>query len=403
MYFGCNVDVSGCEKLFDGEVNLMRTVQQKISAARFCAHLAIAPSLGSAWAISRFKKNPYNIISKKNLRKSLSALSVHALRLAPDVLVSLRELNVEYIGQLLELPRSALLARFGPEILKRIDQALGVEEEPLIVFSFPEHLRAEKVFAGPLENQEALLACAHKLLSMLLERLGRSGKKAAHLMLETKTVHAPAQVKEIVISVPTADYNHLSFLLSSQIEKIDMGLGVESLTISIFKTEEMSPVVENYLPNQNELVNDKRHFGNLLDILSERLGPERINGVHCNGSHIPEKSFSFEPFKSKAEKNVICGTEICKERPSVLFHFPSPAQVIAALPDSPPSWLKWRDRKYRIKTGLGPERIAPEWWGKDPDLFRTRDYFQVQLQSGTWLWMFRELETQKWFIQGIWC
>ncbi|MFN8389970.1 MAG: hypothetical protein U0136_06745 [Bdellovibrionota bacterium] len=406
LYLGCNLDITGCEKLFDGEVNLLRTLCRKIESAD-TFHLAAAPSVGSAWAFSRFGKNRLTIISKQKLRDSLMTLPVAALRLDPKTLASLDEVNITHIEQLMKLTRSSLLSRFGPTVLKRIDQAFGIEEEPLLPMTFPGTLRAEKIFLTPLISLEGLQASGHKLLGLLLEKLEHAHKKAAHLMLEVKTVQAPLQIKEIILSVPTTDKKHFSFLLSAQLEKLNMGLGIESLALSIFKTEDAAGVTENYLPHHNEALASKKHVGNLLDILGEHLGEEKITTLVCNESHIPERSFSFQPLSVLSRKKTSDGLkmneDVCRERPSVLFHIPSPAQVIAALPDSPPSWLKWRDRRYRIKIGLGPERIAPEWWGNDPDLFRTRDYFKIQLQSGTWLWIFRELETQRWFIHGIWC
>ena len=81
--------------------------------------------------------------------------------------------------------------------------------------------------------------------------------------------------------------------------------------------------------------------------------------------------------------------------------------AMAALPDSPPSWIKWKGQKFKIEDGLGPERIAPEWWQqKEQERFGapvescTRDYFKVLLPSGTWVWLFREIETSNWFVHG---
>ena len=44
------------------------------------------------------------------------------------------------------------------------------------------------------------------------------------------------------------------------------------------------------------------------------------------------------------------------------------------------------------------ERITTEWW-QGP---QTRDYFKVQTAAGQWLWVYRQLETSRWFVHGIW-
>jgi len=225
------------------------------------------------------------------------------------------------------------------------------------------------------------------------------------LVLEVKTVQCPPRRKEILLSMPSADAHHLWSLLRTQVERIDMGLGVEWIALRASKTESIAAVGASPLVGK-EITESKKELGNLLDILAEKLGPESVCRVKCHESYVPEKSFSFVPFlgvKERKEKDVAIQPNTTSVRPSLLFHIPTYVEVIAALPDSPPSMIKWRGNHYRIVSGIGPERIAPEWWGEDPELMKTRDYFKVQLQSGAWLWVFREAETQRWFIHGVWC
>lgn len=46
---------------------------------------------------------------------------------------------------------------------------------------------------------------------------------------------------------------------------------------------------------------------------------------------------------------------------------------------------------------VGPERIAGQWWqGRR----KTRDYFDVEDNQGLRFWIFRVLETGKWYWHG---
>jgi protein ImuB len=74
------------------------------------------------------------------------------------------------------------------------------------------------------------------------------------------------------------------------------------------------------------------------------------------------------------------------------------------LPDKPPSRIRWRNATLSIISGIGPERIAPEWWRGDlqRDIFSERDYFTIQDASGRWLWVFRDNTSQSWFVHGVW-
>ena len=53
---------------------------------------------------------------------------------------------------------------------------------------------------------------------------------------------------------------------------------------------------------------------------------------------------------------------------------------------------------HRITHAIGPERIAGAWWeGRD----KTRDYFDAQDQTGRRFWLFRVVQTGRWFMHGL--
>ena len=83
---------------------------------------------------------------------------------------------------------------------------------------------------------------------------------------------------------------------------------------------------------------------------------------------------------------------------------PEPAEVIALTPDGPPQTLRWRGVDHTVLASQGPERIGGEWWrGRHPSpVWATRDYFRVQDERGRWLWLYRVLETGRWFVHGQW-
>ena len=52
---------------------------------------------------------------------------------------------------------------------------------------------------------------------------------------------------------------------------------------------------------------------------------------------------------------------------------------------------------HPLRFAVGPERIACQWWdGHD----KTRDYFDVENPAGRRFWIFRVLETWKWYLHG---
>jgi protein ImuB len=87
----------------------------------------------------------------------------------------------------------------------------------------------------------------------------------------------------------------------------------------------------------------------------------------------------------------------------VLLDRPEPVEVMALTRDGAPAWIRWRHVARVIVAGIGPERIAGEWWGDHAGGDRdTRDYFKVQDETGRWMWVYREFESDRWFVHGAW-
>src|SRR3546814_12499929 len=78
---------------------------------------------------------------------SIAPLPIAALRLPSALVDNLRTLGFDRIGDLLAQPRAPLTLRFGPELGRRIDQALGLSPE-LIDPIRPEGLRSDASRVG---------------------------------------------------------------------------------------------------------------------------------------------------------------------------------------------------------------------------------------------------------------
>lgn len=118
------------------------------------------------------------------------------------------------------------------------------------------------------------------------------------------------------------------------------------------------------------------------------------------------------------------GTGVTRaDRPTTLLSRPEPADVMALTPDGPVLGLGWRGWRWRVVSSVGPERIGAEWWrwGAERDRSEAektkrsarsrarnaapppdRDYFAVQVETGRWLWVCRQVGTGRWFVHGEW-
>ena len=398
-YWGINLDATGNERLFKGERNLIKRISSELKNLQIPARIAIAPTLGAAWAVSRYGANELGILQKEDLQKTLSSLPIEALRISNKLKKELKEVHIHQIGFLLNIPHRSLVSRFGPEILEQLDCAFGKREEPIESFQAPFFTYKEKSFNGPVKNLAAIQSAIEELTNSIVRELEKKNQKIARLNLALKREELPSIGKTFTFSCPTLDKGHLWSLTKLYLEQTHLGHGILGLSITVSKSEPLKAVQQTTGRNKEALLTqNKKYLGELLDNYKEYLGNNNVLELCCRESHIPENSFYYSPFTSRVRTEAI----LAVDRPSILFSQPRRIKAMTVMPDKPPFWLKWQGKTYSPSKSIGPERIAPEWWGKDNQTFTSRDYFKVQLPSGVWLWIYRELQSSNWFVHGIW-
>ncbi len=413
-FFGFNLDLSGAARLFQGELNLIKTLTGGLQSFGFEARAAIAPSLGAAWAVSRFGERQMSIVSGEFLKTAVGRLPVAALRLSPAVRQVLNEVNVLNCSELMRLPRPALLSRFGGEAVIRLDQTLGWYEEPIESVKLKPRFALEHKFDEPINSLEVIRWAAGELLNELIRRVRERHKRIACLEITLIAVPQMRLRRSIPLSASSLDFKHLEKLLEHAFEKFAHELsayeaGVEQIVLA-------APDVDPAAARQSAALSEiedccggiPERLGELLDRLSEKLGSESIGFLEPRESYVPERSFDFVPAELRKKRGSGEMARVIKaERPSILFPHPQPVKAMAVMPDGPPFMIQWKGKRYHVVKGIGPERIAPEWWGKDEELMKERDYYRVQLPDGTWLWVYRTTveifgEEPRWFLHGVW-
>ena len=112
----------------------------------------------------------------------------------PDVRARLTRFGLRRIGAVAELPRSALIARFGDEGARLHARARGEETDPFRARRAPERLALALPIEPPVEDLEPLRFVLHRLVAALAAQLTGRGLAAdrASLVLELDLAFAPA-------------------------------------------------------------------------------------------------------------------------------------------------------------------------------------------------------------------
>ncbi len=402
LYFGLIIDLTGTEKLHGETHALFNLIRREFSNLGLSTQLGLAPTIGAAWALSR-QYEEFICEEPERIREVLAPLPPHLLRIPLSVELELLELGIQDIAQLITIKRALIPGRYGPLIAKRINTALGETNEVLRVLSLKPPPIISKRFETPISNKETL----EKALSLLLDKLIQKCEdqliscRSFIFKLIPEDKNASPIYKEIVLNRATLDTKSSATLLHVLVESIPEGK-IKEISIKGSDPQRAQKVQSDFLERADRLMLESS-LSELLNTLILRLGRDNIKIAELNESFVPENSYSLMPFEWRDLKP-LDNLSLSFDRPSHIFDEPEPIDAISLMPDKPPSQVRWRGENLKIIHGLGPERIAEEWWRRRsvPEHYRIRDYFKLQDSTGKWYWVFRRNTDLNWFLHGIW-
>jgi len=482
---GLVFDVTGCAHLFGGETELARDLVMRLARQGFHARAAVADTVGCAWAVARYGDFAASVIASSPLEgegsrssstsrmgegsqpvdsslplthsnsltrrrsplpqgerardagagfatstfivppgKTESAilpLPLAALRVDADVAADLATMGLHQVGDLASRPRAPFAARFGKELLLRLDRALGRLDEPIAPRLPVPAAMAEQRFPDPIAREDDVLGAIERLarrLAAVLERRGEGGR-----LFQVALFRADGKVHrlELGTGAPLRDPVRVRKLFEERLaalgEACDPGFGYDTMRLSAL-------VVERSDPAQTGLAAPDRaeELAHLIDRLGARFGLRRVNRLVPQDTHIPEFAVAAVPAhavrcamgaSSPSSRSAGRGEEspeqdlLSPTRPIRLFERPEPIEAVAQVPDGPPVRFCWRRVTHRVVEAEGPERIAMEWWRDGRGNKMTRDYFCAEIEDGARVWLYREglygreTSNPRWYLHGL--
>ena len=412
------LDITGCEDVFDGEAKLLGTAVNALKKDGYGICAAIAPTLGSAWALAHY--GPHASITPDEpeaLRKALEQVPLAGLRLSDAVLADFRPLGLNRIGEILRQPRGSLPSRFGRELLERLDQAFGAVPEILAPMRPAPEFRVAISFEYSVRSSETLFKILEQMTGRLASDLQRVQRGARHVECWLYHELAAPVCAEVALHRCSHSRKHLWQLLRARLEDVfrapsgrkprefnrrcthaneTKGLSIEAdeaieavalhVTASESAAEQQLPLFERA---RDEATSGELSL--LLDRLVTRLGAPAVCRVHVEDDPLPERAFRLLTLEEHARAKAPGAKAIEAPRPLRLLPQWLPAQV-----DWPRS-MSCERKHHLIRSVIGPERIESGWWrGHD----QRRDYYVVEVESGARYWLFEDLIEGRWFLQG---
>ena len=300
-------------------------------------------------------------------------------------------------------PRAPLALRFGPELGRRLDQAMGRVSEPIDPVAPPDLIEVRRVFAEPIGAPETLARYTGKLVGQLCAALEAKGLGARRLDLLFHRVDNRIEAIRVGTALPVRDVKRLTRLLCDKIETIDPGLrhrdhaaGRDARRAARAETD--------------DLVADRGARGGCLRpyrhprqprrrtaALSLRAGRERRAGTLGSADRAD---------RARYRRDGLAGSLAAPVAPAAASRADRDAS--RSCPTIRRSAFTWRGIRRRVKRADGPERVFGEWWKRDAELIAVRDYFQVEDEAGERFWIYRAGDgedaatgSQRWFLHGI--
>ncbi len=328
-------------------------------------------------------------------RDFLEPLPVRLLEPSSDLLARLDAWGVRDLGALARLSERSVTRRLGAEGIALRQLALGLDDVPFVSAVLPQSFEEAMSFDDwALDNLEPLLVVLGELVDRLLERLKLRGL-AAQTMVATLALEPRGHdVRHIEFAAPLTDRRAI-------LEMLRHDLSVRPARASIAGVRTVA------IPAAPQAV--QGHLFAPADPTPERLavtlarlhalvGEGRV-GAPARPTRRTPGAVALAPFAA------VRGAQAARASGQRSV---SPALAVAVL--RPPRFVSVdlvADRlravhldgsRHAIRKTAGPWRLSEGWWTADPTC---RDDYDLELDDGRLIRVYRELRTGAWLWDGV--
>jgi protein ImuB len=367
------IEIGASLELFGGRAQLQQLIGTALGALGYSGTLASAPTPQGAALLARAAlATPADTLGE--LQCVLAPLALGFLALPAAHLSALHTAGLRRIGELLALPAAAVGRRFGSDTLHYLQRLCGTAPDPLRTITPPARFESTHELAGAITDTTALLFPLRRLLGELQGFLRARDQAVQQCTLKLAHHRGAPTLISLGLSQPGRDATQLLSLLRERLDQCTLHSPV--LAIGLVARELLTPYVLQ-TDAFSQSAEQAAQFHGVLDRLAARLGETAVQSLRTQTDHRPERAWHSVPGM---------------DRSSTLLPANSGAR---------PCWLLPKPRSIAAPTQLlaGPERIESGWWdGADV----ARDYYLACGTSGARLWVFRDLRSGEWFVQGLW-
>jgi protein ImuB len=392
------------------------------TAARLLAHdragITIVEAGNEAAALESLRIELLEIFADAQIDESPRAhTSNPESRIPNPVTITLRRWGLRTLGDLAALPADDVAARLGQTGIAWQRRARGEDPAPLVPSVPEERFEQALDLEWPIDGLEPLSFVLARLMEPLSAHLERRDRGAAVLHVRLHLVTGEVHERSLQLPAPMRDARTLRTLALLDLESHPPAAAIDRVVVAVDPTPGrviQFSLLTRPLPSPEQL-------STLMARLTALMGEGRCGSAITVDSWAPG-AFEMTPFTPRDSRDVhghgpqrLRDTENAASAPRLAlrrFRFPIPARtrVEGGIPVR-----VIIDRRGlsggKVEKYAGPWRTSGGWWmdtssGPAEPKPRSgegweRDEWDVTLSDGATYRVFRERDTDAWFIEGV--
>ncbi|MCC5878404.1 MAG: DNA polymerase Y family protein [Idiomarina sp.] len=330
---------------------------------------------------------------RQNFTEAIKDYPILQTFLAPGIQQKLVSMGLNTLGKLNQIPSPVLGKKLGKEVVLFLAELRGEVcrsfnfYQPEVVFYQSRQLNAEvhtwsslrfacKSLLQALE--QSLNANQQSTQRLVLWLFGRDFKGNPEALPSLQTLGVESV--QVELARPAWKADDFFSILQLKMDTARFSQPIVDIAVQVTVTEPRAVEHGSLYAAQQQ----RTDLDLLLNRLQARLGQQRVYGLECTSSWLPEQQ----------QKTVTVGKPV-SGHPAHVSSW-RPPWLVSPEPTNIDWWVISRQ----------PQRLSLPWWYQAEPLLAHRDYVLAQHMDGRWGWIFFQPSTdtddtaQGWYLQG---
>ena len=230
---GCAfVDVGGLAPMYGGDSGVIRALLNAVPG-HFKVRIGLAQSRFPAYISAVGSGGGQATRAPDDTSEFLRGLSVNLLPLSWESRERLRRFGLQTVGQIADLPLSAVQAQFGVEGRLAWELAHGIDRRPFVPAKYQDSVTDYLSFPAPAVSLFTILPAVEMLLGRVLSRPDMRGRYIRSVLLESEVLDRAPWSKMFVFKSPVNQKDQALFALRHSLELVELPGPLEDMRMTV--------------------------------------------------------------------------------------------------------------------------------------------------------------------------